>query len=97
MKIFYLILLGALCALPMKANSQEFAGRHPMAQNREMSLKQANIQKVTEEAKARLLSSPAKTAEQPSGYSMEGIEVLNPVKGQILIEKKGNSVRKVII
>ena len=32
----------------------------------------------------------------PVYFNLQGIEVLNPVKGQILIEKKGNSVRKVI-
>lgn len=29
-------------------------------------------------------------------YNLHGVEVLNPVKGQLLIEKKGNSVRKII-
>ena len=30
-------------------------------------------------------------------FNLHGIEIKNPVKGQILIEKKGNSIRKVII
>lgn len=33
----------------------------------------------------------------PRYFNLQGIEVTNPVKGQILIEKKGNSARKVII
>lgn len=33
----------------------------------------------------------------PRYFNLQGIEVLNPVKGQILIEKKGDSVRKVVI
>lgn len=75
MKLFYLILLGALYSLPMKANFPEFADRHPMTLKGEIeisSTKKANIQKVTEEAKATLLSKPSKAYEQHSGYSMEG-------------------------
>lgn len=32
----------------------------------------------------------------PRYFNLQGIEVTNPVKGQLLIEKKGNSVRKII-
>ena len=75
MKIFYLLLLGAICSLPIKANSPELADRHPMALKRGIEpspTKKANIQKVTEEAKATLLSIPSKATEQNSGFSMEG-------------------------
>ena len=75
MKLIYLILFGAICSLPLKANSPDFADRHPMALKGEANTsltKKANIQKVTEEAKATLLSSSSKSVEQPSGYSMEG-------------------------
>lgn len=33
----------------------------------------------------------------PRYFNLQGIEILNPVKGQIVIEKKGNSVRKIVI
>ena len=33
----------------------------------------------------------------PRYFNLQGIEVLNPAKGQILIEKKGNSTRKVVL
>lgn len=33
----------------------------------------------------------------PRYFNLQGIEVKNPVKGQILIEKKGDSIRKVVI
>lgn len=37
-----------------------------------------------------------KEENHPRYFNLQGIEVLNPVKGQILLEKKGDSVRKVI-
>lgn len=72
MKLFYLIVLGALCSLPSKANSPEFVDRHPMALKKETSMTKANIKKVTEEAKATLLNSLSAASQQTSGYSMEG-------------------------
>lgn len=74
MKLFYLILFGALCFLPMKANSPEFADRHPMALKGEADVsltKKANIRKVTEEAIDRLLYTPSKTSEQPAGFTID--------------------------
>lgn len=35
--------------------------------------------------------------ELPRYFNLQGIEILNPVKGQILIEKKGNSTKKIIL
>ena len=67
MKLFYLILLGALCALPMKANSDIPTGLD------EINCPEEN---------------------NPRYFNLQGIEVVNPVKGQILIEKKGETVHK---
>lgn len=43
-----------------------------------------------------LCSLPMK-ANPPKYFNLQGIDVVNPVKGQILIEKKGETIRKVII
>ena len=75
MKPFYLTLLAVLCFLPLKANSHEFIGRHPMALKTEAEsspTKKANIQKVTEEARSIVMNSPAVTSEETTGYSLEG-------------------------
>ena len=75
MKLAYLIFLGALCSLPMKANSLEFVERHPMALKGEAETshtKKANIQKVTEEARSIVMNSPAVAAEESTGLSIEG-------------------------
>lgn len=75
MKLFYLLLLGTLCSLPMKATSPEFVGRHPMALNGEAEAsptREANIQKVIEEAKSIVMNSAAAASEESTGYSLEG-------------------------
>ena len=75
MKLLYLILFGALCSLPIKANLLELADRHPMALKGEAEAsltKKANIQKVTEEARSIVMNSPALVSEESTGLSMEG-------------------------
>ena len=75
MKPFYLILLGMLCSLTLKANSPEFVERHPMAPKSEDEAsitKKSNIQKVTEEARSIVMNSPAIAYEESPGLSMEG-------------------------
>lgn len=75
MKLFSLLLLGALFSLPLKANSLEFVDRHPMAIKGEIETfpsKKANIQKVTEEARSIVMNSPAIASEESTGLSMEG-------------------------
>lgn len=72
MKLFYLISLGMLCSLPMKAHSPELVDRHPMAIKEEMSLREDNVRKVTEEAKSRLLNAPSLITDETTGISLEG-------------------------
>lgn len=75
MKLFYLILLGGLCCLPMKAHSGEYIDRHPMALKGEIKTlptKKANIQKVTEEARSIVMNSSSVLFEETVGLSIEG-------------------------
>lgn len=72
MKLLNLIILGAICSLPVRAELNETLDRHPMSLKREMATNKENIRKVTEEAKSRLLNTPSEMMEEPKGISLEG-------------------------
>lgn len=72
MKLFYLLLLGVLFTLPVKASSEQLDTRHPMSLNRELAPNKENVRKVTEEAKTRLLNTTSAADNVQDGISLEG-------------------------